>query len=105
LLALRAQPNDWHAQLSGAAKSSAQASGKGQLYRAFWTKLLDRVHAERPSWTRAKVAPPDSWFSMPSAVKGATVGVNFTVKKEIRTEISRNVVATHTIVAASVPAA
>jgi hypothetical protein len=74
---LRAQPNDWHAQLSAAAKSSAQVSGKGQLYRAFWGKFLERVHAERPTWTRATIPTGDNWMTMPSPLKGTVNGANF----------------------------
>jgi uncharacterized protein DUF4268 len=74
---LRAQPNDWHAQLSKAAKTGTQMSAKGQLYRALWGKLLERVHAERPSWTRAKVPTSENWMTMPSPIKGAVNGFNF----------------------------
>lgn len=74
---LRAQPNDWHARLSAAAKSGAQVSAKGQLYRAFWGKFLERVHAERPSWTRARVPSSDNWMAISSPVKGAVNGFNF----------------------------
>jgi Domain of unknown function (DUF4268) len=83
---LRAQPNDWHAQLSAAAKSGAQISAKGQLYRAFWGKFLERVHEERPSWTRAKVPPSDNWMTMPSPIKGAENSFNFP-PSQLRTEL------------------
>lgn len=87
LFTLRAQPNDWHAQLSAAAKSSAQDSAKGQLYRQFWGRFLERVHAERPSWTRAKIPQASNWISMPSPIKGSVVGANFTQNQQIRTEL------------------
>jgi len=87
LFTLRAQPNDWHAQLSAAAKSTAQASGKGQLYRQFWDLFLERVHKDRPSWTRAKIPPAANWMAMPSPLKGAENGVNFTQNQKIRTEL------------------
>ncbi len=74
---LRAQPNDWHALLSRAAKTGVQLSVKGQLYRAFWGTFLERVHAERPSWTRAKVPTSENWMAMPSPIKGAVNGFNF----------------------------
>lgn len=84
---LRAQPNDWHASLSAAAKSTSRASGKGQLYRAFWSSFLEAVHAQRPSWTKAKVPTDANWMTMPSPIKGAVMGVNFTQNSEIRTEL------------------
>jgi hypothetical protein len=74
---LRAQPNDWHARLSAIAKSGLPASAKGQLYREFWGKFLQCVHAERPAWTRAKVPTTDNWMVMPSPVKGGVNGFNF----------------------------
>ena len=40
---LRAQPNDWHAQLSRAVRATTAVSGKAQLYRDFWTRFLDRA--------------------------------------------------------------
>jgi hypothetical protein len=60
---LRAQPNDWHARLSALAKSGLPASAKGQLYREFWGKFLECVHAERPAWTRAKVPTTETGWS------------------------------------------
>jgi hypothetical protein len=74
---LRAQPNDWHARLSALAKSGLPASAKGQLYREFWGKFLECVHAERPAWTRAKVPTTENWMVMPSPVKGSVNGFNF----------------------------
>lgn len=87
LFRLRAQPNDWHAQLSALAKSSTQSSLKGQLYRDFWSRFLERVHKERPSWTRARIPQNANWITMPAPVKGAVIGVNFTQNQQIRTEL------------------
>lgn len=87
LFTLRAQPNDWHAQLSAVAKSTAQDSGKGQLYRQFWGLLLERVHKDRPTWTRAKIPAAANWMTMPSPIKGTVFGVNFTQNQQIRTEL------------------
>lgn len=84
---LRAQPNDWHASLSAAAKSTSKLSGKGQLYKAFWATFLDAVHAQRPSWTKAKIPTDANWMAMPSPIKGAVIGVNFTQNSQIRTEL------------------
>ena len=74
---LRAQPNDWHARLSAIAKSGLPVSAKGQLYREFWGRFLQRVHAERPAWTRAKIPTAENWMVMPSPVKGGVNGFNF----------------------------
>ena len=83
---LWAQPNDWHAQLSAIAKSGLPVSDKGQLYRQFWGRFLERVHAERAAWTRAKVPTTDNGIFMPSPVKGSVNGFNFP-PGQLRTEL------------------
>jgi hypothetical protein len=87
MLALRAQPNDWHATLSTVAKTSWKTNGKADLYKRFWAAFLDRVHAERPGWTRARVPTDVNWMTMPSPIKGAVIGVNFAQKGQLRTEL------------------
>jgi hypothetical protein len=87
LFTLRAQPNDWHAQLSEAARSTTRGSGRGELYRQFWAKLLERCRSERPGWTRARIPSGGNWMTMPSVIKHAVIGVNFTQNQQIRTEL------------------
>ncbi len=70
LFRLRAQPNDWHAEVAAGARTSAGTAGKAPLYQAFWTRLLQRVRSERPGWTRAQKPPAENWFSMPAPFKG-----------------------------------
>jgi len=70
LFKLRAQPNDWAAQISIAAKGVTQATGKGALYVRFWERFLNRIHAEHPSWTNARKAGQANWLSMPCPFKG-----------------------------------
>lgn len=67
---LRAQPNDWHAQVASDAKSTSREAGKAPLYRAFWTRFLERVHNEHPAWTNARKPQPVNWLPMPSPFKG-----------------------------------
>lgn len=85
--ALRAQPNDWHASLAAAARSKAKSTGKAHIYKAFWSLFLDAVHAQRPTWTKAKVPTDVNWMTMPSPIRGAVIGVNFTQNAQIRTEL------------------
>ncbi len=67
LFKLAAEPNEFHAQASSAARVSSQdISGKPALYAAFWEQFLERVHLEHPEWTRARKAPAQNWFTMPS---------------------------------------
>ncbi len=67
---LRAQPNDWHAQVAAAAKVSSRAGSKGAMYVQFWTRFIERVRAEHPGWTNSHKAGPDSWLTMPCPFKG-----------------------------------
>lgn len=71
-------------QLAGRQQNTG---GKAELYRAFWARFLDRVHAEHPSWTRAKIPQADNWINMPSGIKGAVYGSNFAAGSRIRTEL------------------
>jgi hypothetical protein len=68
-LQLRAEPNDWHAQASAAARGSSQASGVGVLYKSFWERYLERVSVEHPDWTNAKTPQPRHVFNLPAPFK------------------------------------
>jgi Domain of unknown function (DUF4268) len=70
LFKLRAQPNDWAAQISVAAKGATQAGGKGALYLKFWERFLERIHREHPTWTSATKPGTANWFAMPCPFKG-----------------------------------
>ena len=74
---LVAQPNDWEKTVR-AATSQAEATGKQVLYRSFWSRWIDLVHADRPGWSRARRPPRDSWFTMTAGVAGATHYTAFT---------------------------
>jgi hypothetical protein len=88
LFSLRAQPNDWHAVTSAAARSSSQEAGRGPLYRRFWTKFLDRLSAEHPDWSRARKPPTANWFSIPWPYKGGPFySFVFTLEHRIRVEL------------------
>jgi hypothetical protein len=70
LFKLRAQPNDWAAQIAVAAKGVNQATGQGAFYVQFWERFLERVQVEHPNWTNAKKAGQQNWFTMPCPFKG-----------------------------------
>ena len=74
---LVAQPNDWEKTVR-TATGQGEATGKQALYRAFWGRWIDLVHAERPGWSRATRPPKDSWFSMTTGTSGATFYTSFT---------------------------
>jgi hypothetical protein len=75
---LVAQPNDWEKTVRAATSQSEALSGRQELYRAFWTRWLERVRADRPGWSRATRPPKDSWFEMTAGVAGATYYTSFT---------------------------
>lgn len=74
---LIAQPNDWEKTVR-AATQQGEATGKQVLYRAFWTRWLELLQADRPTWSRATRPPRDSWFTMTTGSAGATFYTSFT---------------------------
>jgi hypothetical protein len=64
-----------------------EAVGKGEHYRAFWTRFLERVHAEHPDWTTARIPQKDNWITVPSGIKGAVYGCNFAAGSRLRAEL------------------
>ena len=72
-LQLRAEPNDWHAQASAAARGSSQSSGVGVLYKNFWERYLERVSVEHPDWTNAKTPQPRHVFNLPAPFKSLSI--------------------------------
>jgi hypothetical protein len=70
LFKLRAQPNDWHAEVSAAARVGAQQAGKAPLYREFWSRFLERLQAEHPTWTHSRKPATVNWFDMASPFPG-----------------------------------
>lgn len=85
---LRAQPNDWHAQLSTAASAGSRSGGKAVGYMAFWTRFLERVRLEHPGWTRAAKPGTANWFAMPCPFKGGPFySFSFAAGGRIRSEL------------------
>lgn len=76
LLNLVVRPNDWQKEVRAATQRSA-VTGKGALYAQFWPKLLDRVHAEHPDWTRSRRAGPKNWIGMKSPLRGTIISPGF----------------------------
>jgi hypothetical protein len=68
---LRAQPNDWHAQVAAVAKTTSQQAGKAPLYQAFWARFLERVRTEHPDWTNARKPQTANWFDTASPSRAA----------------------------------
>jgi hypothetical protein len=65
----------------------AQDEHQVDLYKRFWAAFLERVHAERPGWTKARIPTDVNWMTMPAPIKGAVIGMNFAQKGQLRTEL------------------
>lgn len=80
-----ALPNDWQKSVRALA-AGAVTGTRGELYRQFWTKFLDRVKAQHPSWTRAS-APAQNWLWLAAPVKGCGINPVFGGQGKIRQEL------------------
>jgi len=88
LFKLRAQPNDWAAQVATAARASSQVTGKGALYAEFWERLIDRLQDEHPGWSNARKAPSANWMTLPSPFRSAAyLSMGFASGGKLRMEL------------------
>jgi Domain of unknown function (DUF4268) len=80
-----ALPNDW--QKSVRASTAGTATGiRGELYRQFWAKFLDRVKSQHPSWTKAS-APAQNWLWLAAPIRGCGINPVFGGQGRIRQEL------------------
>lgn len=75
LFRLVAQPNSWTKQVH--AQKVDALSGKKAAYADFWPRLLERVHAAFPGWTRVRSGGSDSWLALPYGRSGIHYGLVF----------------------------
>lgn len=81
-----AQPNDYQRGLKSAT-TEARTGARGVLYKAFWERLLIRIHNDHVGWTRARKAQPQPWMTIrPVPNHGGTLNVAFG-SGSLRTEI------------------
>lgn len=81
------QGTKWWVDEDGHDLVELSASGKRQAYLAFWTRFLHRLHEEHPDWSRAQIPQPDSWFNMPSPIRGTNYVVSFAQGGRLRNEL------------------
>jgi hypothetical protein len=86
LLNVLAQPNDWQKHVRATARAE-QSGGKGEFYLRFWTRYLERVHAEHPDWTRARKPQTANWMTQPCPIPGAVISLSFAAGKRLRHEL------------------
>ncbi|WP_447925143.1 DUF4268 domain-containing protein [Georgenia muralis] len=72
LFRLVVQPNDWTKRVH---TENAAAAGvltpRQAAHETLWRLVLDRIHAQHPSWTSARAASRESWITMPFGTSGA----------------------------------
>jgi hypothetical protein len=86
LLNVVVQPNDWQKQVRAATQATAM-TGKGAQYVTFWTRFLERAHAEHPGWTQSTAASSNNWFEMKSPIKGCRISSSFAQGDRLRHEL------------------
>ncbi len=59
-----------------------------RLYRDFWTRLSERLHAEHPEWVAGRGQPSEwNWFEMPSPIRGSFYSAAFIRNGRIKYEL------------------
>lgn len=67
--------------------AAALSGSRAASYQAFWTRFLERVTAEHPNWTAAKVPPDQNWIELSSGIKGTHYSHVFARDNQLRTEL------------------
>jgi len=85
-----AAPNEWQKSARRAGKAAQSGGRKAAMYAAFWPKLITRLNAERPEWTRRRPDStqfPNNWLDMPCPMSGARFSLSFSRGGRLRNEI------------------
>jgi hypothetical protein len=77
-------PNEWHKTRKQS--SSEKSSAKGEAYREYFQILIDELR-EKHSFTEARIAQPQNWFSFSSGVSGIVYGTSFAQGGRVRAEL------------------
>lgn len=81
---LKAFPNEWEKSLGKV--GAASTTETGELYRAFFQKLID-ILREKHHFTNARSGQPQSWYSFTSGAKGCIYGCSFAHGAKVRAEV------------------
>lgn len=81
-----AKPNDWQKQVRSAVRSGS-VSGRRELYRRFWTRYLERLGAEHPSWARRSTPQPQNWMNFGGPMPGTQINPSFAAGNRLRHEL------------------
>ena len=83
---LIAKPSEWRSQVA-AAQTNSELSEKRELYRSFWTKYLDAIHARHPSATNVRSASTRNWTHINYLRKGINISLAFLSKSQVICEV------------------
>jgi hypothetical protein len=81
-----AEPNDWQKQVRATTKAQT-TGGKGELYRAFWERYLERLRATHPDWSRQRVPGTSNWTNQPAPIRGTHYSLVFPAGERLRHEL------------------
>jgi len=81
------QGTKWWVDADGHDLVELSATGKRQSYLTFWTRFLSRLQEEHSDWSKAQIPQPDSWFTMPSPLRGSSFSVSFAHGGRLRSEL------------------
>jgi len=74
-------PNEWQKT-----KNRPTSTPKGELYRAYFQKLIDELR-DNHKFTGARVGQPQNWYSFPAGFKGFYYSASFAQGGRVRAEI------------------
>ncbi|HEX9969553.1 MAG TPA: DUF4268 domain-containing protein, partial [Acidimicrobiales bacterium] len=81
-----AKPNTWQKRVRATARAGT-ISGRAEQYRRFWTRYLDRMRKQHPSWSRRSTPQPANWMTFGAAMPGTQIGVSFAAGRRLRHEL------------------
>ncbi|HWP30766.1 MAG TPA: DUF4268 domain-containing protein [Fimbriimonadales bacterium] len=77
-------PNEWRKSKKEGRKETPSA--RGEAYRAFFQSLIDELRTKH-SFTKARIAQPQSWYAFPTGFSGITYAVAFSYGGRVRVEL------------------
>jgi hypothetical protein len=81
-----AKPNNWQKRVRSAARSGA-STARSERYRQFWTRYLERVASEQPTWGRRSTPQPDNWMGFAGPIPGTQIIPAFAARQRLRHEL------------------
>jgi hypothetical protein len=76
--------NEW--RKSKKQSSSESSSAKSEAYREYFQFLMDELRTKH-SFTKARLAQPQSWYIFPTGISGISYGTSFAQGKRVRAEL------------------